>query len=974
MTEIVAAGRDPRPDPSSPLPPLRLEPVQRQFRQVAAVAPGRTALVHETATWTFGELESASARLGALLGARGVERGDVVAIVADRSPAFVCGMLGALEAGAAFAVIDDANPPARVAAYLTQARPRHVLLAGSAQRRAGSLPAGLDVTCLPDRPFEMAALVASYPAASSPDVSATDLAYLLFTSGTTGTPRCVAVGHAPLPHFVGWQRSEFALGDGDQFSLLSGLSHDPMLRDVFTPLSSGATLHLPPQRVMSDTGALFAWMRERRITVSHLTPWIGRQLLAAAEGQRLPDLRWLFWGGDVLPPALVTAFADVAPTARHVDFYGTTETPQAVGHHRVVDAARHERIPIGRGIDGVQLLVLDDAGELAPVGVAGELVVRSRYLARGYWPDLAATAGRFTANPRGRDPGDRLFRTGDRGRWLPDGAVELLGRIDDQVKVRGERVELGEVATTLRQVPAVRDVVVLGRPDASGELQLVAFATPVPGLGLATETLAASARRQLPRDACPAAYRILPELPLTPSGKVDRAALLALPLPDAAQRRETARTEKEQVLARLWGEVLGVPEVGRNESFYDLGGDSLTALRVMVRMSTLGLDEAVCRQILHGKTIAEIAAEGPREAGGAASPAPRHERHSPLLLNVVRGLMVALVVGAHWLDALLRRWPDLLPSTAFVPLLNGATPGFAIAFGMTLGFVHFPVYRQSPARARILLRRGALLVGAGMVLWAVDQAAFNAVGRGGLHPLASPLFYYVLALLTAPAWLRWLGSSRDVITRAAMLAVGFEAVHQGLRAWRWPKDSWVWGHWALGEYSYFNLAAGTMVGVVLGFMLRRRHGAATWYPAAGMALVVIGTLLSVEPDRVRLFEVTGDVEIWKWVLYSGLMLLCVRLTDVWLSAPRRPLAGLARVTGTIGQLAFPFFILDFASRDLSKLCDVAGVPQARLVVGALMFGAGAAYMVTRAHRLYYGRIDGVTGRAGDDVRVMLPEA
>jgi hypothetical protein len=519
-------------------------------------------------------------------------------------------------------------------------------------------------------------------------------------------------------------------------------------------------------------------------------------LLAGAGGRRLPDLRRLFWGGEALPAAIVSALAEVAPQARQVELYGTTDPPQPVGCERAHEVSGLERISIGRG--------MTDVG-------------------------------------RGRD---------------------------------------------------------------------------------------------------------------------------------------AARTAKEQVLAQLWSEVLGVPEVGRNETFYDLGGDSLTALRVMVRMQTLGLDEAVCRQILHGKTIAEIAGDGLPQADGGATPQERGDPCSPLLLNVVRGLMVALVVGAHWLDALFRRWPDLLPSTVFTPLLNGSTPGFAIAFGMTLGFVHYPAYRQSPARARTLLRRGATLVGGGVLLYAADQLVFNSLGHGAMHPLSSPLLYYVLALVTAPAWLALLGSARDLTRRAAGLAVLFEVVHQGLRTVPWPKGSWVWAHYALGEYSYFNLSAGTMLGLILGFALRRRHGVPSWYVPAGLAFAVLGAMLSFEPDRVPLIEPSVEVEIWKWLFYGGLLLVVLRGIDRWLRAKsraRRPLAALARVTGTVGQLAFPLFILDFASRDLSKVCDLAGAPQLRLVTGAAMFAAGSGYLVTKAYRLYYG-FGGEAGALGDEVRVMLPEA
>jgi hypothetical protein len=272
-----------------------------------------------------------------------------------------------------------------------------------------------------------------------------------------------------------------------------------------------------------------------------------------------------------------------------------------------------------------------------------------------------------------------------------------------------------------------------------------------------------------------------------------------------------------------------------------------------------------------------------------------------------------------------------------------------------------------------MLWRGALLVGAGAVVFALDQMVFKSLGHGGLPPLATVLLYYTLALLSAPVWLRLLGSERDVAKRAMALGLAFLAVHHGLRSLPWPQDSWVWQFYALGKFSYFNLSAGAMLGVVLGFTLKRNRRVPGWYLAAGAGLGVIGALLSVDGGRLRLVEESNDIEVWKWLFYAGMVLVTLVVTDSWLrltAAKLHRLDGVARLVGTVGQLAFPLFILDFASRDLSKICDVIGLPTARLGVGALLFGAGAVWLVAKAHRLYYGSAE--VDRAGSGE--MVPEA
>src|SRR5207249_1815879 len=272
-------------------------------------------------------------------------------------------------------------------------------------------------------------------------VNADDPAYLAFTSGSTGEPKGVLGRHGPITHFLPWQEETFDLRESDRFSLLSGLAYNHLHRDVFTALSLGATLHIPAPELMKSPDRLTEWLGQNEITVIHLTPALGR-LLRTSMGKTLPSVRRIFFGGDVLKRQDVDLTRELAPNAKIVCFYGATETQRAVGYFEVPeetlpsDEAATHPIPLGRGIKDVQLLLLSSGGKLAGIGELGELYVRSPHLAQGYMGDTDLTAQNFIVNSFTNETGDRLYRTGELGRYLPDGRVEGAGRKDRRVSIR----------------------------------------------------------------------------------------------------------------------------------------------------------------------------------------------------------------------------------------------------------------------------------------------------------------------------------------------------------------------------------------------------------------------------------------------------------------------------------------------------------------------------------------------------------
>jgi amino acid adenylation domain-containing protein len=942
------------------------QPIDADFVAQAARSPQRMALAFADAEWTYADLERARSALATRLVAAGVVPGDVVAIVTDRCATLVCAVFATIRAGGTFVLLDAKYPLERIHACLRIAKAKHVLLVGNVPSLGESYAKAVSVTALPGDPRELEAGTGS--SLSTPPVADGAIAYLSFTSGSTGQPKCIATGHRPLRHFIDWHRRVHALSADDSFAMVAGLSHDPLLRDIFTPLAIGARLHIPPQSLLLDPRGLFEFVSRERITVLHCTPQLGYVLSAGAGNETLPCLRRIAWGGDVLRPDLLQAFHAVAPKARHVNFYGTTETPQAMGFHEVLlsegtSGEGHAKIPIGRGIDDVELLVLNEQRQKAQPGEVGELLVRTPFLSLGYLDDPAATAAKYIANPITGDPADRCYRTGDLACYLPDGNVEFRGRADDQVKIRGFRVELGEIANVLRRWPSVQDVQVLARAGVDSEPKVYAYVTTKPGQTTAAKELEGEVSRALPDYMRPAGYVLLDALPRLANGKVDRLALLALPVeerkPEALDLGPMDAEEKKLVL--LWKELLGVESVSINESFFDLGGDSLTAVRVMLRMRSLGMDENTCRLLFQGKSIAEIAAW--RKQGD--EPAKDDGYLARLTLNILRGWMVVLVLADHWYYPLARRIPRLQSLESYLqPIFSWPTPGFAIVFGMTIAFVYCPMGRSAPRRLTQVCKQGAAVVGFGSLLfllvtqglvWVVWLFSLETQDENFLHPelLTSPLHYYFLAMLSIPLWVTLAGRKSSSLLRLAVIAVGLWLLHSLLAV----TSSSVEVPMITGKYAYFNLTAGVFAGMTIGASFKARLKIHPLYAPIGAALVVLGGLLSRDKEGWGILRQSWQVEGWKWLFFVGATLLALPLVWACVSYGTRKAKGFMRILqifSVLGQLAFPLFILDFATRKICALFDLFGAhPLLHPLVAAGTFGLGCVLLVRKAHRLFF---------------------
>ncbi|HWE47067.1 MAG TPA: amino acid adenylation domain-containing protein [Caulobacteraceae bacterium] len=604
-----------------------LHRIETGFLARAHERPDALALSSAYGAMTYGELEQASATFAARLSGAAASTAKTVAILADRGPRVVIAALACLRANRPFVVLDLAYPAARLQTLVEIARPGVLVLAG---RDAEKAAARFELPTLALGAFaEAKAQPLSLPTAeASPD----DPAYLLFTSGSTGAPKGVACSHRPLVNFVAWQARTFGLNADDRFTMLSGLSHDPILRDIFTPLSLGASIHIPSQSVLTAPGGLRAWFGETRVTVAHITPQLGGLLTTgAAASERLPDLRRVFWGGDVLRRASVKALARLAPDCESVNFYGATETPQAVAFHRVAGHGPDGALPIGRAVDGFTLQVVDATGRPAPNGEPGEIVVRSQLLTLGYVRDGMLPQARTE---------EAFYATGDVGVMDDDGQITVRGRSDDQLKIRGFRVEMAEITAAALAFPTgVAQAITLNVGDRERP-RLCSFVQPAEGRVIDTDALRRHLEMRLPAYMVPERIVATTAMPLLPNGKIDRQALIAAEQAAAVSPATADATlaGAEAVLVAKWSDVFPGRPVTRASSFAGLGGDSLSYVNAY-----LGLEQVLGR-VPEGWTTLAIE----QLAAGATRGVKRGLFASLESAMVLRALAIVLVVASHF--------------------------------------------------------------------------------------------------------------------------------------------------------------------------------------------------------------------------------------------------------------------------------------------------------------------------------------
>jgi amino acid adenylation domain-containing protein len=583
------------------------------FERQVEKTPDAVAVVYEDEQLNYAELNERANRLARLLIKRGIGPEDVVALAVPRSLEMIVALLGILKAGAAYLPLDPEYPKERLAFMLEDAEPRCVLTTSGV---ASNLPENLRSLVLDE---EVTIHVLAEQLASNPQdenrtraLSPDDSAYIIYTSGSTGRPKGVVVSHQNVVRLLSATEKLFGFNSDDVWTMFHSYAFDFSVWEIWGALVFGGRLIVVPHLLSRSPAEFLKLLVDERVTVLNQTPSAFYQLAQAdredRELGRALVLRYVILGGEALELGKLRDWYqrhdDNTPIL--VNMYGITETTVHASHialNRNLAVVEANSV-IGHGIPDLRVYVLDGRLEPAPVGVAGELYIAGAGLARGYWKRPGLTAERFVADPFGAT-GTRMYRTGDLVRWRADGNLEFIGRVDDQVKIRGYRIELGEVEAALRSHQAVQDALVVVREDQPGDKRLVGYVVCVAGNIIDSAALRAQLAQILPDYMVPSAIITLDVFPLTANGKLDRKAL---PVPEfSSVTVRSPNTPQEHVLASLFAEVLGLRYVGIDDNFFNLGGHSLTAARLISRVrSTFGAEISI-RTLFEAPTVAKVA-------------------------------------------------------------------------------------------------------------------------------------------------------------------------------------------------------------------------------------------------------------------------------------------------------------------------------------------------------------------------------
>lgn len=569
------------------------EPIHEVFRRAAAQYADRPAIESGGRQITFRELERRAGRIAARLLAGGCQPSSLVCILTPRVEQIVAAMLGALQAGCAFVPLDLEFPPVRLQSILEEVDPGCWIGTTAYLQRLDDLSRkpGAERMVIPLDDAELEAAPRDEVAPPGPSWDPEGLCYVYFTSGSTGRPKPIAGRLKAIDHFIRWEAETFGLGEGVRVSQLTSPAFDAFLRDVFLPLAVGGTICAPADRLsMLDGRQLVEWIDQARLHVLHCTPSLFRAILSQDLTPDLfRELSFVLLAGEPLLPADVRRWHGVfGDRVQLVNLYGPSETTMVKLFYRVkLEDAYAPSIPIGRPISGARAILLDEKGQPCPPGKLGEIYIRTPYRTLGYLGRPELTREVFVQNPLSDRPDDIVYRTGDLGRVREDGEFEIVGRRDQQVKVRGVRVELGPIEEVLRSHEAIADAAVVDREDTQGNRFLCAYF--VARQPLETGDLRDYLLLRLPPIMLPSIFVRMDVLPRTLTGKLDRRLL---PTPEQTAREYTPpKTPVEQTLCQIIAELLALPRVGARDDFFQIGGHSLLATLLLSRIrARFGVD------------------------------------------------------------------------------------------------------------------------------------------------------------------------------------------------------------------------------------------------------------------------------------------------------------------------------------------------------------------------------------------------
>lgn len=604
-TLVTQESKQNLPDPREPINEIDLIPVTKMFESQVASSPEHVALIQGKDQWTYRQLKQYSDHLTWKLYKEGVQKDQIVAVTGEKSFKLIASILAVWKIGGLFLPIDENLPLKRKEQLLEEAR-ADVLLDMSENGLPNDETPAIQVFRLEEEEDEKLYFpdngVGDHPQLEDP-------AYIYFTSGTTSRPKGILGQHKGLSHFLDWQKKEFQIQPNDRFAQLTHISFDAFLRDVFLPLVTGASVCLPEEPVNYEADHILPWLQQNNISVLHLVPSLIQSWLTdRVPPTSLPSLRKVFFSGEALTSSLIQRWrSKFSSNIQLINFYGPTETTMVKCFSRIPPVPSAGAQPLQKPMPQTQVLILNRNDNLCGIGEVGEVVIRTPYRTKGYINDPLKNEDSFIPNPFSDLEEDLLYRTGDLGRYRPDGSLEILGRQDHQIKIRGVRLDLNEVVSTLHQHPQVAFCTVkLWEND--GEPFLAAYVIPAKD-NFDETVLRSYLGNLLPAVMIPSIFVRLNQMPVTASGKVNYRQL---PEPKRkishAREHKTFSTIEEKMLSEIWSEVLRKENFSVNDNFFELGGHSLMALQIISRIKNILGIHLPLKSIFEAPTISELAA------------------------------------------------------------------------------------------------------------------------------------------------------------------------------------------------------------------------------------------------------------------------------------------------------------------------------------------------------------------------------
>ncbi len=591
--------------------------LQELFEDQVQKTPSSLALIYGDAKLEYRELNERSNQLARILRGKGVGPDQIVGLmVNDNTLEMVIGILSILKAGGAYLPMDPESPKDRLQFIIEDSSMAALLTSGPLENKVDFGRAVLNI----DDHSLFSGECSNLEKINQPN----DLAYVIYTSGSTGRPKGVQIEHRSIVNQITGLEKLYPFDGSLLHVLLAPITFDPSVQQIFLPLTSGGKLVLVSKSTMQNTNELWDLLISNRIDIVNTVPSLMNVLLDQVKNSDHWRFKYVILAGEVFSKTLYSRLKECISAEKIINIYGPTEATINTTLYECKPEEANPTIPIGKPLINYTVLILDEHLNLVPMGAPGEICVSGVGLARGYLNNTELTAEKFIKNPL--SPGERIFRTGDFGRWMPDGNIEFLGRSDNQVKVSGIRVELGEIETVLGQFPYVKEAVVINQQEPGGHTRLIGYVVPNQGQTLTVNKLRGYLKEKLPGFMVPSAFVIMQAWPLTAHGKIDRRALPA-PEPARHDREDTfvsPRDEFENQLSTIWEKVLGVKPIGMNDDFFELGGTSLLGMVLLAEVQKLTGKNYPIAAFLLTPTIEQMArAHSARAKKDCQIPGPR---------------------------------------------------------------------------------------------------------------------------------------------------------------------------------------------------------------------------------------------------------------------------------------------------------------------------------------------------------------